>query len=120
MKKISKSVTTGLKCSETLKIKAAVVEIMENAGFAVIDGGDLKPAEKEGFFLMSFQRGITSLDELVGISGMLGDNFNISIFPNDKLSINVSVEASLDSFKELLPPSREHDSKTDGSLFKED
>lgn len=94
--------TMGLKRSEVLKIEAAIVEIMENAGFNVLDNVDVVPTSTTGNFRMTFQKDKTSLATLNAIQDKLGNNFAISVAPMSKTIITVEIEASESDFIGLL------------------
>ena len=92
----------GLKSSQVLKIKAAALEIMEEAGFEVSDDVKISKCKEENRRVMTFLKNRASLDDLVSMHENFGDDFLINIEARDKANFLVSVEAEEDSFIALL------------------
>lgn len=98
----------GLKRSMVLKIEAALVEIMEDAGFNVMENVVVVPAQIEGHFKMTFEKGSTSLATLNAIQEKIGSCFEISISPVARTVIAVEIEASEKDFVKLLDSADSH------------
>lgn len=94
--------TIGLRRSEVLKIEAAIVEIMENAGFTVDENVEMKPTKNGDNYTMSFPKGKTSLQELNSIQKELGEKIIMGVLPRDKNLLMVSLEASQQEFVNIL------------------
>lgn len=92
----------GLKSSQVLKIKAAALEIMEEAGFEASDDVKISKCKDENRRVMTFLKNRASLEDLVSMQENFGDNFIITIEARDKANFSVSVEAEEDSFIDLL------------------
>lgn len=92
----------SLKKSESLKLQAAIVEVMEDAGFDVSGNVDITTNE-DGKLSMSFVRTTTiSLKEISSIKEKLGANFSVVVKPKDKVSLTVAIEASQEDFIMIL------------------
>lgn len=92
----------GLKKSESLKLQAAIVEVMEDAGFDVSGNVDITTGEDDKLS-MSFIRTTTiSLEEISSIKEKLGDNFSVVVKPKDKTSLIVGIEATQEDFIKIL------------------
>lgn len=91
----------GLKGSEVLKIKAAVVETMENsAGITATEDPDIKELS-DGSCQMSFKKKESSLSEMNKLHEKLGKNFEVNvIWMKDMLSIILS--APKEDFARLI------------------
>ncbi len=91
----------GLKGSEVLRIKAAVVTVMEDAAdFSATSDPDLK--EEDGIYKMSFRKRNTSLEELENVQKSLGKNFNISVASASKDEITITLSAGKNDFTHLI------------------
>lgn len=92
----------SLKKSESLKLQAAIVEIMEDAGFDVSGNVDITPGE-DNLLNMSFIRTASiTLEEISSIKEKLGKNFSVVVKPKDKVSLIVAIEASQEDFILIL------------------
>lgn len=92
----------NLKSSQVLKIKAAALEIMEEAGFEVSDDVKISKCKEENNRMMTFYKDRASLDDLVSMQTNFGEKFNITVEAKDKSLFAVLVEAHEDSFISLL------------------
>ena len=91
----------GLKGSEVLKIKAAVVETMENsAGITATEDPDIKELP-DGSCQMSFKKKDTTLSELSKIKMKLGEKFDIEI-NHGKDAMQIILNAPTEAFTRLI------------------
>lgn len=103
----------GLKGSEVLQIKAAVVKVMEDAAnFSATNDPDL--TEEGGNYKMSFRKGRTSLEELEKIQSSLGKNFKINLAAASKDDITITLAASKNDFTHLIGKQPEQPEKKNG------
>ena len=92
----------GLRGSEVLKIKAAVVEVMENAaGISITEDPDIKHDAVKGLCQMSFKKKDTTLSELSKIKMKLGERFDIEI-NHGKDAMQIILNAPTEAFTRLI------------------
>ena len=98
-----------MKASEIHRIVAAVLEVVEKAGFepqvdVTLQLCKEKEAKEEQSekWKMAFQKENTNLDELNAVKGELGANFKVIIEAKDKTSLLISIEAPSEDFIALL------------------
>ena len=91
-----------MKGSQIHRIVAAVLDVMEQAGFNTSARVDLKEVKDTENWMMTFEKNGTSLDELAGIRQNLGTDFQISILPRSKDRLDIRLEAKNAVFLSLL------------------
>ena len=91
-----------MKGSQIHRIVAAVLDIMEQAGFDTSVDVSLKESKEPEIWMMTFEKNSTSLDELTGIKQKLGADFQISILAKAKDKLSIKLEAKSDDFLNLL------------------
>lgn len=92
----------GLRGSEVLKIKAAVVEVMENAaGISITEDPDIKNDTARNLCQMSFKKKDTNLGELSKIKMKLGEKFDIDI-QHSKEAMQIILNAPTEAFTRLI------------------
>ncbi len=99
---MANKVLDGLRSSEILRIEAAVMEIMENAGFNPQVTVDLRQTNNENEWSMNFNKKEITLDELEAIKKELGEKFSILLAAKDKTTIDIRIEGPKEVFKQLL------------------
>jgi len=87
-----------MKGSEIHRIIAAVLEVIEKAGFETRKDADLQEAGTPESWKMVFYKKNTNLDELNGVKKELGKNFAVNVQPKDKTTLSVIVEAPSGDF----------------------
>ena len=91
----------GLKGSEVLEIKAAVVKVMESAaGVEITEDPDITE-ERDGTCQMSFRKKQSSLAELTKIYERLGRNFGIELI-HQKDATAIVLNAPKEDFAKLI------------------
>lgn len=92
----------GLMGSEVLKIKAAVVEVMEKAaGVTITEDPDIKHEADKDVCQMSFNKKDSSLEELSKIQQELDDKFSIGIV-HTRECIKIILTAPTAAFTRLI------------------
>ena len=92
----------AMKGSQIHRIVAAVLDIMEQAGFDTSVDVSLKESKEPENWMMTFEKSSTSLDELTGIKQKLGMNFRIGILAKGKDRLGINLEAKSGDFLALL------------------
>ena len=90
----------NLKCSEILRIEAAMMEKAEKVASDVEMDGDLMPAKAEGKLMMTLRFPKISLDGIIVLREDL-KNFTVEIFGKGKSGFFIAVVGSVDTFKSL-------------------
>lgn len=91
----------GLSGSQVLKIKVAVVEVMEkSAGITITEDPDISQDAKTGICRMLFKKKETSFDELSKIRERMGERFDIRLV-HQKDAIAIVLDAPIESFTAL-------------------
>lgn len=91
-----------MKGSEIHRIIAAVLEVIEKAGFETRKDADLQESDTPESWKMAFCKRSTNLDELNGVKSELGKNFAVKVLPKDKSGVSVIIEAPTKDFVALL------------------
>lgn len=91
-----------MKGSKVHKIVAAVLEVMEKAGFETQMDVKLQETDDAGKWKMGFEKKNTDLNELNSIQRELGNNFAVFISPRNQTTILISIEAPTDDFIALI------------------
>ena len=95
----------NMKCSEILRIEAAMMEKAEKVASDVEMDGELMSAKTEGKLMMNLRFPKISLDGIIVLREEL-KGFTIDIFGKGKSGFFIAVVGSVDAFKSLnLPPS---------------
>lgn len=91
----------GLSGSQVLKIKVAVVEIMEkSAGITITEDPDINQDAKTGICRMLFKKKETSFEELARMRERMGEKFDIKLV-HQKDAIAIVLNAPIESFTAL-------------------
>lgn len=107
----------GLMGSEILKIKAAVLEVMEGVGFNSQEEVGLKESSADDTWSMVFPKKSIELRELRDVSHKLGKNFNIRLEAHSKDVFDIILEAPKDEFKKLLGEKKYNTSPESPTMF---
>lgn len=87
-----------LKGSEIHKIVAAVLEVMEKAGFESDVNVTLEETKEENVWSMVFNKKSCTLAELLRVKNELGENYEITILPPKKQAVFISIQAPSQDF----------------------
>lgn len=93
----------NMKCSEILRIEAAMMEKAEMIAPDVEMDGNLMPAKAEGKLMMTLRFPKISLDGIIVLREEL-EGFTIEIFGKGKSGFFISVVGTLDAFRSLNLP----------------
>ena len=88
--------------SQIHRVVAAVLDIMEQAGFETSVDVSLKESKEPDQWMMTFEKNSTTLDELAGIRQKLGENFQVIIRTKTKDKLGIILEAKNVDFLALL------------------
>ena len=93
----------GMKCSEILRIEAAMMEKAEKVSSDVVMDTELMPAKAEGKLMMTIRFPKLSLDGIFVLREEL-KGFTIEIFGKGKSGFFISIVGTLDAFRSLNLP----------------
>ena len=93
----------NLKCSEILRIEAAMMEKAEKVASDVEIDSELMPAKADGKLMMTLRFPKISFDGIIVLREEL-KGFSIDIFGKGKSGFFISVVGSVDAFKSLNLP----------------
>ena len=93
----------GMKCSEILRIEAAMMEKAEKVSSDVVMDTELMPAKAEGKLMMTIRFPKLSLDGIFVLREEL-TGFSVELFGKGKSGFFIAVVGSLDAFKKLILP----------------
>ena len=93
----------NMKCSEILRIEAAMMEKAEKVALDVEMDGELMSAKTEGKLMMTLRFPKISLDGIIVLREEL-KSFTIDIFGKGKSGFFIAVVGSVDAFKSLNLP----------------
>lgn len=91
----------GLKCSDALKIEAAVIERAEKVTLEVTEDTRLQPGKVEGTLMITLQFPKLSLDRIDAIRKEL-EGFTLELFGKGKSGLFLSVSGKKEVFIKLL------------------
>lgn len=107
----------GLMGSEILKIKAAILEVMEGVGFNSQEEVGLKESSADDTWSMVFPKKSIELKELKDVNNKLGRNFTIKLEAHSKEVFDIILEAPKDEFKKLLGEKKHNTSPEPAPIF---
>jgi hypothetical protein len=102
-KSMQKKKVEGMKCSEILRIEAAMMEKAEKVASDVEIDSELMPAKTEGKLMMTIRFPKLSLDGIFVLREEL-TGFSVEMFGKGKSGFFIAVVGSLDAFKKLILP----------------
>ena len=99
MKKIE-----GMKCSEVLRIEAAVMEKAEEVYSDVVKDTGLMPGMEEGELLMTVLFKEPTVDNLNKFGRLLGTDFTLKLLGKGKSGVFIVISAKQEAFRKLVQP----------------